>query len=132
MVQDKPVEMVFLSNHLQWSPASIADLYKCRWAIEAFLKQIKQTLQSCNFLGHSKNAILWQVWMALLLYVLLMFLAFTNRWNHSFNRLFCLMRSTAWDRLNLLILLKSCGTADGSFRMIIAPQQAYFPGFEPT
>jgi hypothetical protein len=35
-VDGREVEMVFLTNNLEWSPASVADLYRCRWSIEAF------------------------------------------------------------------------------------------------
>ncbi len=64
-------EMAFLTNNLEWSPRSVADLYRCRWQIEVFFKQIKQTLQLGDFLGYNANAVRWQVWMALLVYVLL-------------------------------------------------------------
>jgi hypothetical protein len=122
-------EMTFITNNLEWSPDSIAELYKSRWGIEAFFKQIKQTLQLCAFLGHSKNAIQWQVWMALLLYVLLRFQAFLSDWSHSFTRLFCMVRALVWDGLALGPLLRSCGTAGGHFRLMHAPHQGYFPGF---
>lgn len=121
--------MTFITNNLEWSPASIVDLYRCRWSIEVFFKQIKQTLQLCDFLGHSKNAILWQVWMALLLYTLLRFLGFSNDWRHSFKRLFCVVRSLVWDGRELVSLLKSYGTAGGVPRVRATPEQAYFPGF---
>ena len=49
-------EMEFLTNNLCWSAGSVADLYRCRWQIEVFFKQIKQTLQLCDFLGNSANA----------------------------------------------------------------------------
>jgi IS4 transposase len=42
--------------------AAIADIYKTRWDIELFFKQIKQTLQLSDFLGYSENAIRWQIW----------------------------------------------------------------------
>ncbi len=126
------VEMVFITNNLDWAPSTIADLYKRRWAIEAFFKQLKQTLQLCDFLGHSKNAIQWQVWTALLVYLLLRFLAFTTQWPHSYNRLIALVRSSLWSRFDLLALLRSYGIAGGSFRMLGAPEQAYLPGFAPT
>ncbi len=71
-------EMVFLTNNLTWSAQTIADLYRCRWSIEVFFKQIKQTLQLADFLGNSANAVRWQVWTALLVYVLLRFCAFLN------------------------------------------------------
>ena len=83
-IDGKPHTMVFLTNNLEWSPQTIADLYRCRWNIEVFFKQIKQTLQLADFLGQSANAVRWQVWMALLVYVLLRFLAVVHSWNHSF------------------------------------------------
>ena len=64
----------------------MAELYRCRWQIEAFFKQIKQTLQLADFLGHSANAVQWQVWMALLVYVLLRFQAWLSHWAHSLSR----------------------------------------------
>lgn len=129
-IDGQMIQMTFITNNMEWSAASIADLYKSRWSIEAFFKQIKQTLQLCDFLGHSKNAIQWQVWMALLLYVLLRFQAFLCDWRHSFTRLFCLLRAVLWDGLRLGPLLRSYGTARGSFRLLRAPHQGYFPGFE--
>ena len=49
--------MTFISNNLEWAASSICDLYKARWAIEAFFKQLKQTLQLSDFLGYSKQAV---------------------------------------------------------------------------
>ena len=125
-------EMTFITNNLDWSASSIADLYKSRWSIEVFFKEIKQTLQLCDFLGHNKNAILWQVWTALTLYLLLRYLSFSNGWRHGFKRLFCLIRSTMWDGFYLVSLLKTCGTACGGPPLRGSPEQAYLPGFSPT
>src|SRR6266404_1035260 len=122
-------EMVFLTNNLEWSPRSVADLYRCRWQIEVFFKQIKQTLQLADFLGHNANAVRWQVWMALLVYVLLRYLSYVSKWAHSFTRLFTILRAVLWSKLNLLDLLGCYGTAKGSFRNLARPEQAYFPGF---
>ena len=122
-------EMVFLTNNLQWSPRSVADLYRCRWQIEVFFKQIKQTLQLADFLGHNANAVRWQVWMALLVYVLLRYLSHVSKWAHSFTRLFTILRAVLWSKIDLLNLLGRYGTARGSFRNLAQPEQAYFPGF---
>ena len=100
-IDGKEQEMVFLTNNLEWSPASVADLYRCRWSIEAFFKQIKQTLQLADFLGHSANAVRWQIWTALLVYVLLRFQAFLHNGSHSFTRLFTLLRCALWRRWDL-------------------------------
>lgn len=128
-VDGKEVEMVFLTNNLEWSARSVADLYRSRWSIEVFFKQIKQTLQLSDFLGHSANAIRWQVWTALLVYLLLRYLAFVSDWSHSFNRLFTAIRSVLWRKLDLRALLERYGTASGSLRMLGMPQDAYLPGF---
>ncbi len=120
--------MEFLTNNFAWAPSTVADLYRCRWQIEVFFKQIKQTLQLCDFLGHSANAVRWQVWTALLLYVLLRFQAFLSEWPHSFTRLFTMIRSVLWDRFHLPSLLRFYGTAAEPWRMRAAPEQAFLPG----
>jgi IS4 transposase len=120
--------MIFLTNHLEWSARTIADLYRCRWQIEIFFKQLKQTLQLADFLGNSANAVKWQLWTALLLMLLLRFLAHLSKWSHSFVRLFTLTRSALWSCIDLLALLKGYGTAGGSFRCLGQPEQAFLPG----
>lgn len=121
-------EMTFLTNHFEWSARTICDLYRCRWQIEVFFKQLKQTLQVADFLGNSANAVKWQLWTALLLMLLLRYLACLSKWRHSLVRLFTLTRSALWLRLDLLELLKSYGTAGGSFRCLAQPEQAFLPG----
>jgi hypothetical protein len=122
-------EMTFLTNHLKWSARSVADLYRCRWEIEVFFKQIKQTLQLADFLGNSANAVQWQVWTALLAYVLLRYLSHLSQWAHSFTRLLTLLRAALWEKYDLHKLLERYGTAGGHFRHLARPEQAYFAGF---
>ncbi len=128
-VDGQEVEMMFLTNNLEWSAASIVELYRCRWQIEVFFKQIKQTLQLADFLGTSANAVRWQVWTALLVYLLLRYLAFLSEWNHSFSRLFTLVRVVLWQKWDVSHLLRRYGTAAGKFRFIAKPEQAYFHAF---
>ena len=123
-------EMVFLTNHFAWAAGTVAELYRCRWQIEVFFKQIKQTLQLADFLGNSANAVRWQVWSALLVYVLLRYQAFQSRWGSSFVRLWTCVRASLWLKLDAVALLKSYGTAGGDFRLLGQPQAAYLPGFQ--
>jgi len=123
--------MVFITNNTDWSPRSVCDLYRARWDIEVFFKQVKQTLKLGDFLGHNANAIRWQVWTALLVYVLLRYAAHLSRWGHSFMRLFAVVRAAMWERLDLLELLRCYGTAGGSFTLLGSVQTAWLPGFEP-
>ena len=131
-VDDEWRVMVFITNNLNWSPRSVCDLYRRRWDIEVFFKQVKQSLKLGSFLGHSANAVRWQVYSALLVYVLLRFQAHMSNWGHSFTRLFAVTRSTLWERLDLLALLKSYGTAPGRMKVIGALNSAWLPGFTPT
>ena len=124
--------MVFITNNLEWSPRTVCDLYRRRWDIEVFFKQVKQTLKLSNFLGHSANAVRWQVYSALLVYVLLRFQAYLSKWGHSFTRLFTVTRSALWERIDLLALLKSYGTATGRMRVLGSLDQAWLPGFSAT
>ena len=55
----------------------MGDLYRARWEIEVFFKQ---TLKLSGFVGYRANAIRWQVWTALLVYVLLRFAAHPSNW----------------------------------------------------
>jgi len=129
-VNHQPKLMTFITNNMTWASSSICDLYQCRWGIEVFFKQIKQTLQLSDFLGHSENAVRWQVWMALLTYLLLRYIGYSGKWAGSFRRLFTLLRGVLTSRLEVFSVLEACGTARGSPRMIAAPQQAYLLGFE--
>jgi hypothetical protein len=124
-------EMVFITNNLKWSPRSVCDLYRRRWDIEVFFKQVKQSLKLSSFLGHSANAVRWQVYAALMVYVLLRYMAHLSAWGHSFTRMFAVSRSALWERIDILALLKAYGTASGRFSFIGTLNQAWLPGLEP-
>lgn len=128
-VDGKEIEMEFITNNLDWAASSVCELYQARWGIEVFFKQIKQNLKLCDFLGNSENAVKWQVWTALLTFVLLRFLAHSSGWPHSFSRLYAIVRGSLWSKLALHELLVKYGTAGGKFRMSGRPDQAYLPGF---
>jgi hypothetical protein len=58
-------EIDLITDQMTWSPATIADIYKQRWQIELFFKQIKQNLKIKSFVGTSANAVKIQVYSAL-------------------------------------------------------------------
>ena len=128
-IDGEDVEVVFLSNHLAWSAWTVAELYRCRWDIEVFFKEIKQTLQLADFLGHNANAVRWQIWIGLLVHLLLRYLAYLHSWAHSFTRLFTVVRAGLWRCWHLGELLDRYGTAKPSGRIQATPELAYLPGF---
>lgn len=64
--QSRKREFIFLSNNLQYSPLTIAQIYKRRWDIELLFRRVKQNFQFHNFLGDSENAIKIQMWCTLI------------------------------------------------------------------
>jgi hypothetical protein len=121
-------EMTFLTNQLDWSATTVVELYRCRWEIEVFFKQMKQTLKLCDLHSYNANGIRWQVWIALLVQMLMRYLAWASAWGHSFVRLYALVRALAWRKLDIMLVLESYGTAAGSYRNLAQPAQAYLPG----
>lgn len=67
--ENKVIELI--TNNIDWSAATIAELYKRRWQIEIFFKLIKQNLQIKTFLGTSENACKSQIFIAMIVYLLL-------------------------------------------------------------
>jgi len=121
--------MIFITNNFEWSPNSITALYKARWGIEIFFKEIKQNLKLADFLGYNNNAVLWQIWTAMTVYILLRFIEHVSEWTHSsFNRLFTVLRGVLWSHIDMWELLKRYGTASGTIRIRGVPDQAYLPG----
>src|SRR5215469_14390558 len=82
----------FLTNHFHLSAKTIADVYKDRWQIELFFKEIKQNLRIKSFVGNSENAVLIQVYTALTTYLLLKYQKFLSRLGHSVQQLFQLIQ----------------------------------------
>src|SRR6202162_131690 len=62
--------LVFLTNNFAQGALTIAKLYKCRWQVELFFKWIKQNLHIKSFYGTSDNAVRFQVWIAMRVYML--------------------------------------------------------------
>jgi len=60
-----------LTNNFSWTASTISELYRKRWTIESFFKDIKQHLKIKSFVGTSRNAVLTQIWTALITILLL-------------------------------------------------------------
>ena len=67
---------VFLTNHFRLAAKTIADIYKERWQIEIFFRWIKQNLKIKAFIGNSENAVMSQIYAALIVYLLLCYTKF--------------------------------------------------------
>ena len=95
-------EHVFLTNNFKLSSRTIADLYKSRWEVETFFKWIKQNLKIKSFLGTSKNAVMTQIWAAMIYYLLLSFIKFQTKCRHSLHELTRIVGELFLDNTHLI------------------------------
>lgn len=102
-VRDEVFE--FLTNNFSLPAKTIGDIYKSRWQIEAFFKWIKQNLKIKTFLGTSENAVLTQVWVAMCYFLLLAYLKYKTKYEHSLYYLHRLIKAAVFQRLTLIDLL---------------------------
>ena len=98
--------LVFLTNDFESAPSTIADVYRQRWQIELFFKWIKQNLKIKSFLGRSLNAVLTQLWVAMIAYLLLAYLRFHLRLGWSPGKILRLLQLNLLERRRLDELLQ--------------------------
>ena len=102
---EREKEYVFLTNCLELPALAVADLYRQRWQIETFFRWIKQNLKIKGFYGTSENAVLIQVWTAMIAYLLLLWLKVRSWAGWSILELTRLVQTLIMERCNLWNLL---------------------------
>ena len=99
---DLDKSITLLTNHFTWSPRTIAAIYKDRWQIEIFFKTIKQNLKIKSFLGTSRNAVLTQVWIVMISFLILKYLEFQSTLGWSVSSIMAVLSTILFMNLNLL------------------------------
>jgi len=92
---------VFLTNIRHLVAKTICDIYHERWQIELFFKWIKQNLKIKTFFGTSRNAVLTQVWIALITVLLLAFYKFKAKLAQSLTQILKSLQLTLFSRRSL-------------------------------
>ena len=95
----------FLTNNFTLAAPTIAAIYKDRWRVEIFFKTIKQNLKIKHFVGRSKNAILTQIWIAMIGYLLVSFTRFCAKAGWTVQRIMRVIQVCLFERLPLKQLL---------------------------
>jgi hypothetical protein len=93
--------LVFLTNHLKLSAMTIAAIYKDRWKIETFFRDLKQNLKIKTFVGTSANAVKIQIWTALIAMLILQFLKLRSQYGWSLSNLVALLRMNLFTHRDL-------------------------------
>jgi putative transposase len=97
---------VFLTSHFTLSAKTIAEIYKERWQIEIFFRLIKQTLRLKSFVGNSENAVLSQVYVAMIVHLLLAYLKFRSKIGWSLQEMLQLLQLNVFKRTELEAFFK--------------------------
>jgi len=95
----------FLTNNFKLAASTIAAIYKDRWQIELFFKAIKQNLQIKAFVGLSKNAILTQIWIAMITYLLIAFARHSAKEGWTVQRILRVIQVNLFEKKSLKELL---------------------------
>ncbi len=101
---NRTVELI--CNNLDWSAATIGELYRRRWLIETFFKLIKQNHQIKTFLGTNPNACKSQIFISLICYLLLELIRRAmSKTEHRFGHFVTLIRVclTQYNRLGYIV-----------------------------
>jgi len=95
----------FLTNNLRLSAATIAAIYKDRWKVELFFKAIKQNLKIKAFVGTSRNAVLTQIWIALIVYLLVAYARHSAKQGWTVQRMLRVLQLNLFERRALAEIL---------------------------
>jgi hypothetical protein len=90
-----------ITNNFKWSCNTISELYKSRWDIEIFFRDIKQLLNVKSFIGTSKNAVLIQIWTALITILILKYLKALAKHNWYLSNLVAFLRINLFVKIEL-------------------------------
>ena len=104
-----------ITNQMSWTANTISELYKARWQIEISFREIKQLLHIKSFIGTTQNAVMIQIWTALITILLLKALKAMAKYN------WCLSNLVAFIRLNLFVKIDLQQWIDNPFVEHIEP-----------
>jgi hypothetical protein len=89
-----------ITNQFTWSCNTISELYKSRWQIEIFFREIKQLLHIKSFIGTSSNAVMIQIWSAMITILVLKYLKAKAKYKWHLSNL------VAFIRLNIFVKIE--------------------------
>ena len=83
---------VYLTNNFEIDAKTIADIYRSRWQIELFFKELKQFIKIKEFIGTNENAVKIQIYTAMIVYLLIALQKFLSKVKMSIGQLFQLIQ----------------------------------------
>jgi hypothetical protein len=102
-VNKQTIEII--TNQMTWTANTIGELYKSRWQVEIFFREIKQLLHIKSFIGTSENAVMIQIWTALITILVLKALKAMAKFNWHLSNLVAFIRLNLFVKINLQLWL---------------------------
>lgn len=90
-----------LTNNFKLAASSIAELYKSRWEIEIFFRNLKSLLRIKSFIGTSRNAVETQIWTAMATMLLLCWLKHVAKYKWGLANLVVSLRLNTFTKIDL-------------------------------
>ncbi|MEG1766656.1 MAG: transposase, partial [Muribaculaceae bacterium] len=90
-----------LTNNFRLAASTIAELYKARWQIEIFFRNLKQLLRIKSFIGTTRNAVEIQIWTALAIMLILCWLKHIAKYNWALANLVVSLRLNTFTKIDL-------------------------------
>lgn len=98
-VNEQTIELI--TNQMSWTANTIGELYKSRWQVEIFFREIKQLLHIKSFIGTSENAVMIQIWTALITILVLKVLKAMAKHNWHLSNLVAFIRLNLYVKIDL-------------------------------
>ena len=123
-IWDEPNQQVIevITNQMSWTANTISELYKASWQVEIFFREIKELLHIKSFIGTSENAVMIQIWTALITILLLKALKTIAKFNWHLSNL------GAFIRLNLFVKIDLQQWVDSPFEENTEPPPDHIQG----
>jgi IS4 transposase len=86
---------------MSWTAETISELYKARWRIEIFFREIKQLLMIKTFIGTSENAVMIQIWTAMITIMMLRVMKKMAKYGWHMSNLAAFLRLNIFVKINL-------------------------------
>ena len=93
--------MYLLTNDFTWTAETISELYRQRWQIEIFFRDLKSLFKIKTFIGTSPNAIMIQIWTAMIAILILKYLKQISQYNWSLSNLIAFIRMNLFVKISL-------------------------------
>lgn len=99
--EEKNFTIELVTNNLKLAASTIADLYKKRWEIEIFFRNLKQQFHIKSFVGTSRNAVEIQLWSALITMMLMSYIKQIAKYPWILSNLIASLRLNTFTKIDL-------------------------------